>query len=201
MSDFIKQQQPLILASGSSIRFKLLQTLGLEFTVVPSYCDEDAIKASRADATVLTLGQQLAAAKALAVSADYPQHFIIGADQLCVINELVLDKPGDHATAIKHLQLLRGQTHQQISCVCIAYQNNIVWQHHDSAYLTMRNLSDHSIEQYLKLDQPYNSCGAYQYETAGKWLFQKVQGNEDTILGLPLQSLSNALLDLNVLSI
>lgn len=201
MSDFIKQHHPLILASGSKIRFQLLQTLGVTFTVVASHCDEDVIKAAYCEADVLTLGYQLAAAKALAVSAFYPDHFIIAADQLCVIDNLILDKPGNHTTAIKHLNLLSGQTHQQIACLCIAYQNNIVWQHQDTAHLTMRSLSKDSIEHYLKYDTPYHSCGAYQYETAGKWLFQQVHGNEDTILGLPLLPLSNALIDLNIISV
>ena len=190
------QQEPIILASSSSIRFKLLQSLGIEFSVVPSHCDEDAIKASFKSESTLDLGYALAASKALAVSLQYPEHFIIAADQLCLFEQTLLNKPLNHPTAIEHLRLLSGKEHLQIACLCIAKNNELLWQHHETAYLTLHHLSEKSIEAYLQSEKPYHSCGAYQYESQGKWLFKEVQGSEDTILGLPLLPLSNALMKL-----
>lgn len=200
MSNFL-HQQPIILASGSSIRFKLLTSLGLDFSVVPSNCDEDAIKATFKSKNIIDLGYLLARSKALEVSSRYPDCFVIAADQLCVIGDRIMDKPMNHETAIEHLRLLSGKEHQQIACLCIAKGNKILWQHHDIATLTLHQLNDAAIEAYLQSDKPYHSCGAYQYETQGKWLFKEVKGNEDTILGLPLLSLSAALIHLNAVQI
>lgn len=197
MSSFL-QQEPLILASGSSIRLKLLQSLGLDFLVIPSNCNEDLIKKNHPSHDVIELGVTLASTKALEVSQRYPDHFVIAADQLCVIGEKILDKPLNHQTAVEHLRLLSGKKHQQIACVCIARANTIVWQYQDTAQLTLRDLDEQTIEAYLHHEKPYHSCGAYQFETLGKWLFKEVLGSEDTILGLPLVPLTNALLNLGV---
>ncbi len=191
------QQQPLILASGSAIRAKLLTSLGLQFSIVPSHCNEETIKLSHQSEHFVDLGFALARAKALEVSQHHPEHFIIAADQLCVIGNRILDKPLKHQTAIEHLQLLSGKTHQQIACVCIAKDNKILWQHHDVANLSVRDLAQNEIDAYLRCEEPYHSCGAYQYESLGKWLFKEVEGKEDTILGLPLLPLTNALITLD----
>lgn len=195
MSDLL-QQASIILASGSSIRAKLISTLGLDYQVIVSNCDETAIKQEQAGKNPLELGYLLAQCKALEVSQRNPQSFVIAADQLCVINQQILDKPLNHDTAVRHLKMLRGTSHQQIACLCIAKDNKVLWQHHETAQLTVRQLSDQSIERYLALEKPYHSCGAYQFETLGKWLFEQVEGNEDTILGLPLLPLITALIDL-----
>jgi septum formation protein len=221
MSKFL-QQELVILASSSSIRLQLLQTLGIEFSVVPSHCDEEAIKDSfiadnmsslteheLQEGTVqsstskafgkkstLDLGYLLAASKALQVSQLHPKHFIIAADQLCLFENLILNKPMNHQTAVEHLHLLNGKQHQQIACLCIAKNNKILWQHHETAHLTLHQLSEETIEAYLQSEKPYDSCGAYQYESQGKWLFTEVQGSEDTILGLPLRPLAEALMSL-----
>lgn len=200
MSKFL-HQEPLILASGSSIRSKLLKSLGLDFTVIPSHCDEDSIKKNFNSERVIDLGYLLAKNKALDVSQKNPGHFVIAADQLCVIQKRILDKPLNHQTAMEHLRLLSGKTHQQIACLCIAKENKILWQHHDIANLTVHQLSDPTIEAYINKEKPFHSCGAYQYETLGKWLFEEVQGNEDTILGLPLLPLINALVNIGAVHI
>ena len=199
MSKFLQQEQ-IILASSSPIRLKLLQSLGIKFSVVPSQCDEEAIKALFHSDNMLDLGYVLAASKALEVSQHHPDHFIIAADQLCLIEQKILNKPLNHNTAIEHLRLLSGKKHQQIACLCIAKNNQILWQHHETAHLTLHHLSDKTIEAYLQNEKPYQSCGAYQYETQGKWLFKEVQGNEDTILGLPLLPLAEALMRLAAVS-
>lgn len=193
MSDFLKQKK-IILASGSQIRKKLLHSLGLDFEAIPSSCDEDNVKNAFTSDNWLELGYQLAKEKALDVSQRYPDHYVIGADQLCLEGDNLYDKPLNHDTAVKHLKSLRGKTHQQIACICLAKNGQILWEHHETARMTMRDLSDHSIEAYLRAEKPYQSCGAYQYETLGKWLFSQVTGDENTILGLPLKSLSEALI-------
>lgn len=195
MSKFL-YQDPIILASGSSIRFKLLQSLGIEFSVVPSTCDEEAIKKSFLSNNKIDLGHTLAASKALEISQLYPEHFVIAADQLCLIGQTLLNKPLNHATAVAHLNLLNGHEHQQIACLCIAKNNKILWQHHEIAHLTLHHLDQQTIEEYLLRDKPYYSCCAYHYEDMGKWLFKTVKGNEDTILGLPLLPLTQALMTL-----
>ncbi len=201
MPSFLHQKKPLILASGSSIRKKLLQSLGVDFLIIPSDCDEDMIKKNHASTDFISLGLTLAKTKALAVSQRYPEHLVIAADQLCVIEQQILDKPMNHSTAIQHLQLLSGKTHQQIACLCIAQHQEILWQHYETAVLSLRNLSLATITAYLQLEQPYHSCGAYQFETLGKWLCREVKGHEDTILGLPLLPLTNALIELGAVTL
>jgi septum formation protein len=200
MSKFL-QHKPLILASGSSIRLKLLSSLGLDFLVIPSNINEDAIKEIHQSGNTIELGFALANNKALEVSKRYPEHYVIAADQLCVLGKKILDKPLNHQTAIEHLRLLSGKKHQQIACLCIAKDDKILWQYHDVANLTLHYLSEKNIEAYLQSEKPYQSCGAYQYESNGKWLFKEVVGNEDTILGLPLLPLANALLSLGIVTI
>lgn len=201
MSNFINQR-PLILASASLARSKLLSSLGLHFEVIPSHCDEDSIKQNfKSSGSLVDMASLLACTKALTLSQRYPEHFVIAADQLCVIGDQYLDKPITHDNAVRHLRLLSGKTHQQIAASCIAKNNVIVWQHHDTASLTMHELSDETIEAYLRLVQPYQSCGAYNYEGPAKWLFKEIQGSESTILGLPLLPLTRALIDLNAISL
>lgn len=195
------QQQPIILASASTIRYKLLKSLGLDFLVIPSNCNEEEIKTAHNSEELIELGITLAKFKALDVSQRYPDHYIIAADQLCIADNEVFNKPLNHQTAIGHLRKLSGKQHQQIACLCIAKERKVLWQHYDIATLTLHNLGEETIEAYLQADKPYQSCGAYQYEALGKWLFKEVQGNEDTILGLPLLPLVNALINLNAVCI
>lgn len=200
MSRFINQQ-PIILASGSEIRMKLLSSLGLQFSVIPSNCDEEAIKKAHDSDSMIELGYALAQSKALAVSQGYPEHFIIAADQLCLSGKKLFDKPLNHQFAIKQLRQLSGKKHQQIACLCIAKGTEILWQYHETATVTLHRLTEQSIEAYLQTEKPYHSCGSYQFESQGKWLFKEVKGKEDTILGLPLIPLTNALISLGIVHI
>jgi septum formation protein len=85
--------------------------------------------------------------------------------------------------------------------MCIAVNKQIVWQHHDIAELTLHELDDETIERYLRIEEPYESCGAYHYEGLGKWLFKAIKGTEETILGLPLFPLMNALVRLEAVTV
>lgn len=198
MSNFLNQQ-PIILASASLARQKLLYSVGLNFEIIPADVDEEAIKQQfDRHYPFTTLARILAAAKALTVSKHYPESFVIAADQLCVIGDEYLDKPGNHEIATLHLQKLRGKTHQQIAACCIAKDETIIWETQETASLTMNNLSDNMIDAYLKCDKPYQSCGAYNYEGRAKWLFERVEGSDCTVLGLPLLPLTQALSHLDI---
>lgn len=194
MSDFMHQDK-LILASGSKARAELLTRLGLRFSVHCSDVDEEAIKNAHPNQSPEALGLALATAKALAVSAQYQNHWIIAGDQLCVMDTHIFDKPGTHARAEEQLRALAGRDHWQYSAACLAYNSKILWQDVERARLRLRPLSDTAIEHYLKTETPYQSCGSYHYEDEGRWLFERVEGSDACIQGLPLQSLCNALLE------
>lgn len=187
----IHHHTPLVLASGSAIRAQMLKSAGLHFSVVPGSVNEEEIKADPALAGQKpeTLAAALARAKALCVARDYPEHVTIGADQVCVLNETIFDKPASRQRAIEQLQQLAGQTHRQISAVCLARGQEVIWEHSQQAELTMRPLSLREIEAYVEADTPLKSCGAYCYESLGRHLFTQVTGSEDVIKGLPLQAI------------
>ncbi|KTD16785.1 Maf family protein [Legionella jordanis] len=194
-------QQPIILASASKARIQLLKSLDLEFDAIPANCDEESIKQDLSCEDMLTLANTLARNKALNVSERHPEHFVIAADQLCIFEDINLNKPMTHENARTHLFLLRGKTHQQLSACCIAKNGNILWQGHDVATLSMYDLSDNAIELYLRKEQPYQNCGAYNYEGSAKWFFREVKGSDSTILGLPLDALINGLMEVNAVSL
>lgn len=202
MSNFFKQK-PLILASGSAIRKKLLASLGLDFKVIPANCNEEKIKQEcQLEAmSFINMANELAKAKALLVSKAHPDAYVLAADQLCVQDKHYFDKPLNHETAVANLNFLSGKTHQQIAALCLAKGGEIIWEYQETASLTMYVLEKETIEAYLKRDKPYHSCGAYQYEGQGKWLFKEVIGTEDTILGLPLSPLKKAFIDLGIVEL
>jgi len=136
-----------------------------------------------------TLALALARAKALNVAGAYPGHLTIGADQLCVQENRIFDKPGTREAALDQLLQLCGCSHQQISAVCIARGDEVIWEHVSHATLTMRSMSEGELKGYIEADMPLKSCGAYKYESLGKHLFAMVEGDDSTIKGLPVQPL------------
>ena len=182
----LTQPIPLILASGSSIRQSMLRAVGLTFSVVPSGVDEDIIKRERASSPIAERALALAQAKALSVSTGYPDHLTIGADQMCAFEGDVLDKPGSYPAAIAQLERLSGHSHQQISAVTLCRGSEVLWSHVGIATLTMRTLTRADIEAYVAADAPLQSCGAYKLESMGRHLFAAIEGDNDTIQGLPL---------------
>jgi septum formation protein len=185
----ITHHTPLVLASGSAIRAQMLKGAGLQFSVAPSNVDEDEIKREIGDVPKEALAAELARAKALNVSPAYPEHLCIGADQLCVQKNRIFDKPETRKAAIEQLHQLQAHEHCQISAVCITRGGEVVWEHQECATLTMRALTDAEITAYITADDPLKSCGAYKYESLGKHLFERVDGNDSVIKGLPLQAL------------
>ncbi|NQU55584.1 MAG: septum formation protein Maf [Rhodospirillales bacterium] len=187
----------LILASKSPARRNVLAGAGLVFEVVPGNIDEDAIKAQMRDAgascedTALALAQ----AKARDVAAKTPGCFVLGADQILECDGAWFDKPENIEAARCQLHDLSAHTHKLISALCLVYDEKIIWSHIDTAELTMRRLSDGFIDDYLEKagDDVLQSVGAYQLEGLGSQLFDSVEGDFFTVLGLPLMPLLKVL--------
>ncbi len=197
----VNQRHPLILASGSAIRQQMLKSVGLTFGVEPSGIDEEELDAKSAHLPIAKRAIALARAKALAVSARQPKAFVIGADQMCLLGEAVMQKPGSFEKAEAQLILLAGKTHEQHCGCVIAKDCEIVWESESSAELTMRALSREEIHAYIAADKPIHACGSYHFESLGRHLFSKVEGDHDVIKGLPLIPLLNILHEFGVISL
>lgn len=187
--------RPLILASGSPYRRKMLQAAGLAFRVVPAGVDEAALKrglaAQTPKPTPAAIADALARAKAQSVSARHASATVIGADQILELAGELLDKPGDLAAARAQLECLRGKTHRLISAVVVAEAGQVLWTHIDEAVLTMRSFTQEFLDRYLAEAGP-DLCqivGAYEIEGPGIQLFERVEGDHFTIIGLPLMPL------------
>lgn len=182
----LQHHAPIILASGSAIRQQMLKSTGLHFSVEPSGVDEDALKLTTHHLPVGERALALAHAKALAVSIAHPDAYTIGADQMCALGDTIFDKPGSYVNAEAQLAQLAGHTHTQHCGVVLARGEEIIWQHHYSADLTMRPLTPEEISAYVAADAPLSSCGSYKFESLGRHLFAHVDGDQDVIKGLPL---------------
>jgi septum formation protein len=167
----------------------MLLNAGLLFDVVPAEIDEDRLR----DEFIRTashseIAGELAAAKALAVAASHPGAVVIGSDQILSTGEVILSKPGSRTGALDTLRLLRWTTHWLHSAVAVAIDDRVVWQAVESATLTMRNVSNAELENYLDVagESIFGCVGAYQIEGAGIRLFERVEGDYFTIMGMPL---------------
>jgi septum formation protein len=185
--------EPLILASASPIRKKLLVAAGLPMQVEPALVDEESLKRvfqveQRAAADCALA---LAEAKARQVSGNHRHALVVGADQILVCGETWLNKPSDLADARAQLQSLRGRTHMLITAVCVVREAARMWHTVNSAKLTMRHFSDAFLDAYLCSEQAavLGSVGGYRLEERGIQLFAEIQGDYFAILGLPLLEL------------
>lgn len=195
------QHHPLVLASGSSIRQQMLKSVGLKFSVVPSGVEEDKIKEEMKGEPIPKLAAALARAKTLSVSVNHPGAYTIGADQICVLDGKALSKPGSYERAEAQLAELAGKTHQQHCAITLARGNEVIWEFHDVAELTMRPLTPAEIKAYVAADAPLSSCGAYKFEGLGRYLFAAVKGDHDVIQGLALVPLLAQLQTLGVVKL
>lgn len=179
----------LVLASGSAARRQMLEAVGLTFEVDPPRVDEEAAKASLRAGGLKPRDQAdaLAELKALSVSRSRPD-FVIGADQMLALGGEVFDKPRDMNDARQHLLRMRGQTHELITAAVVAREGAIIWRHIDTPKLKMRAFSDAFLDDYLAQagDNVLRSVGAYQLEGLGAQLFERVEGDFFSVLGLPL---------------
>jgi septum formation protein len=181
---------PLILASASPYRRRMLENAGVAFSVVPADVDEASLKRRLAGEAqpAAAVADALARAKAQDVSARYPDAMIIGADQILAVDNELLDKPGDLAAARAQLERLRGRTHRLLSAVALAQAGDILWTHVGEAVLTMREFSPAFLDRYLALAGA-SLCrivGAYEIEGLGIQLFDRVEGDHFSIICLPL---------------
>lgn len=180
--------QPLVLASRSDVRGKILAAAGLRFEIRPSAIDERAVEEQAAVDDAAGAARHLAHAKASAVAALFPGRTVLGADQTLALGARRFSKPADRAAAAEQLRNLRGRTHELHTAAALVRDNSLLFSCVDTASLTMRNFSDSYLEGYLDLagDAALRSVGGYQLEGIGIHLFERVEGDYFTILGLPL---------------
>jgi septum formation protein len=179
---------PLILASKSTARRVLLEAAGIPLDVQPAEIDERALEADMAPDGAAAAAALLASAKARAIATQMPGRLVLGADQTLALGTQRFSKPPDHAAAAAQLRALRGKTHVLHSAVALAHNGNIVFEHSAAARLTMRPFSDKFLDDYLAMagNAVAASVGGYQLEGPGIQLFERIEGDYFTILGLPL---------------
>ena len=180
--------QPLVLASSSAVRRMLLQAASIPVEVCPTSIDERAIEARANLSAATDVAALLAREKALAGSAGRAGRLVLGADQTLALGAQRFSKPTDRDTAREQLSALRGRTHELHSAIAVVRGEEILFEYVASARLTMRAFSDKFLDDYLNEIGPAAtaSVGGYQLEGAGVQLFERIEGDNSTILGLPL---------------
>jgi len=180
--------QPLVLASKSQVRGKILAGAGLRFETRPARIDERAVEAQSGARDPITVARHLARAKALSVAKSLPGRLILGADQTLARGSERYSKPADRAGAAAQLRALRGRTHALNSALALVRDGEVIFDHVDSAQLTMRDFTERFLDTYLDLagGAAFTSVGGYQLEGIGVHLFEQIDGDYFTILGLPL---------------
>lgn len=188
MPDPMPTATPVVLASASAVRARLLREAGLTFTIAPARIDEAEVKLAMREEPVEAVAEMLALLKAQSVSRRYPDALVIGADQILACDGARYDKPADMAEARAQLTALRGRTHDLIGCAVVMREGVRLWHHADQAALTMRPFTDAFLDFYLAAAgaEVLASVGAYRLEGLGAQLFARIRGDYFTILGLPL---------------
>jgi septum formation protein len=181
-------RQPLVLASKSDIRGKILAAAGLRFEIRPAQIDERAVEAKAGPPDAAAAARLLARAKAQSVSATRPGQLVLGADQTLARGNTRFSKPKDRAAAGEQLRALRGRTHELNSALALVQDGKVLFDCVNTARLTMRDFSDRFLDDYLDMAgaAALGSVGGYQLEGIGIHLFERVEGDYFTILGLPL---------------
>ncbi len=187
----------IILASKSGVRKKILDENGIKCEVIPANVDEDAVKESliNENASPKIISKNLAELKANKISEKKNEYIVIGADSVIDLNGELISKPKSREEALDILKKLNGQKHQLISSVCVSKNGAMIWNFTDSSSLTMKDLNLDQIKSYLlKIkDKELYAYGVYQIEADGRFLFSKIEGDEDTIMGLPVKKIKEYL--------
>ena len=187
----------IILASKSKVRKKILENNKIRCRVEPSNVDEDSIKESllKEKASPEIISKNLAELKAKKISQKFINEIVIGADSVIDLGGAIISKPNDRMEALEILQKMNGKTHQLVSSVCISRGGSMIWNYTDKASLTMKNMSILELEVYLKKisDEALYAYNVYQIEGLGRSLFSKIEGDEDTIMGLPVKQIKEYL--------
>ena len=180
----------IILASKSKVRKDILTKNNIDCEVIQSNVDEDPIKDSliAEGATPEIISKNLAELKANKVSSNVYDKLVLGADSVIDLNGELISKPSSREEAMNILRKLNGKSHYLISSVCISKNNSMIWNHTDKAKLTMKNFSEVELKDYLNKipDEALYAYNVYQIEGEGKNLFEKIEGDKDTIMGLPI---------------
>ena len=187
----------IILASRSGVRKEILNQNGILCKVIPADIDEDQVKESliKEKATPEIISKNLAELKANKISIKNPNEIILGADSVIDLNGELISKPTSRGEALTILQKLNGKKHQLISSVCISKNGSMIWNLTDASSLTMKQLKLDEIKSYLlKIrDKELFAYGVYQIEADGRSLFLKIEGDENTIMGLPIKQIKKYL--------
>ena len=183
----------IILASKSKVRKKILDENDILNEVKPSNVDEDIVKLSllKEKATPEIISKNLAELKANKVSNKYVDDLVLGADSVIDLEGELISKPNDRNEALRILKKLNGKKHHLISSVCISKNGSMVWNHTDKALLTMKKMTEEELKKYLlKIsDEALYAYNVYQIEGEGRTLFSNIEGDEDTIMGLPVKKI------------
>ena len=184
---------PLILASASAIRRTMLEQAGVPHSVTPAQIDEGAVKERLREPRMIAL--ELARAKATAVSRQHPREWAIGSDSVVSVDGRLFDKPRDRAEAAEHLRFFSGKTMVLMSAVALARDGELEWNHVETARLAVREMSEAFIEGYLEAEWPEvgATVGVFRLEGRGVQLFESIDGDHFTVLGMPLIPLLGAL--------
>tara|TARA_Y100000590_G_C15278138_1_gene847714 strand:- start:29 stop:616 length:588 start_codon:yes stop_codon:yes gene_type:complete len=187
----------IILASKSGIRRQILKQNGIDCEVIPSNIDEDQVKDAliKEKASPKIISKNLAELKANKISGKKNNHLVLGADSVIDLKGELISKPKNRDEAFSILQKLNGQNHQLISSVCISKNGSMIWNFTDTSNLTMKKLNSDEIKSYLSKieDKKLYAYGVYQIEAEGKSLFSKIEGDENTIMGLPVKQIKEYL--------
>ena len=187
----------IVLASKSGVRKKILEDNLIKCIVEPSNVDEDSVKNSllKEDASPEAISKNLAELKANKISQKMPNEIVLGADSIIDLNGKIISKPTNREEALQTLQNLNGKTHYLISSACISQNGSMIWNYTDKASLTMKKISNKGLKTYLAKisDEALYAYNVYQIEGEGKSLFAKIEGDRDTIMGLPVKKIKEYL--------
>ncbi len=187
----------IILASKSKVRKTILEKNEISCTVKPSNVDEEPVKMSllKEGASPEIISKNLAELKANKVSQKMVQNLVLGADSVIDLNGELISKPESRDDALKILKKLNGKKHQLISSVCISKNGSMIWNYTDKAKLTMKKMSEKDLIEYLSkiTDEALYSYNVYQIEGEGRNLFTNIDGDENTIMGLPIKKIKDYL--------
>ena len=187
----------IILASKSGVRKKILELNNINCKIAPSNVDEDSVKESllKEKATPTIISKNLAELKANKISQKFIEEMVLGADSVIDLEGEIISKPNDRVEALEILKKMNGKTHQLISSVCISRGGSMIWNYTDKASLTMKKMTLLELDNYLKKisDKDLYAYNVYQIEGEGRNLFSKIEGDEDTIMGLPIKKIKDYL--------
>ena len=193
----LKKMDNIVLASKSAVRKKILIENGIKCFIEPANIDEEVIKKSLLNekATPEIISKNLAEIKANKISQKKNEKLVLGADSVIDLNGDIISKPNSRAEALKILKKLNGKKHNLISSVCISKNGSMIWNYTDKAVLTMKKMTEEELKSYLNKikDETLYAYNVYQIEGEGRNLFSNIDGDKNTIMGLPIKEIKKYL--------